>query len=212
MSKIRRLSWYFAPCVVVAVCVACLALPGCSPGEESATESSKAGDDEQSGDATTDGADDASAPDAEAPEELTVRLYFSSAGENAMGIERTIPYTQAVATASMEELLEGPTDAELTTWPALSTQIPEGTELLGLTIEDGVARVDLSGEYASGGGTFSMTARLAQVVYTLCEFDSVDAVEFYLDGEPVEVFSHEGIILDGPQTPEDYHDLLPIDA
>jgi spore germination protein GerM len=112
----------------------------------------------------------------------------------------------------MEELLAGPSAAEQETWPLLATAIPEGTDLLGLTISDGVAKVDLSSEFESGGGTWSVTARLAQVVYTLAQFDTVDAVEFSIDGEVVELFSGEGLVLDGPQSPEDYEQLVPVDA
>jgi len=41
---------------------------------------------------------------------------------------------------------------------------------------------------------------------------TLDAVEFYIEGTRVTVFSSEGIILDGPQTLDDYEQLLPIDA
>jgi hypothetical protein len=51
--------------------------------------------------------------------------------------------------------------------------------------------------------------RLAQVVYTLTQFPTVDGVDFAIDGEPVTVFSSEGIGLDHPQTRKDYRDLLP---
>jgi spore germination protein GerM len=146
------------------------------------------------------------------PATLTVSLYWVSAGENALGVQRTIPYTTAVATATMRELLAGPTAAEKTTWPAISTAIPDGSRLLGVTVSGGVAKVDLSQEFASGGGTFSVTARLAQVVYTLEQFPTIDAVEFYIEGARVETFSSEGLILDGPQRLDDYDDLLPIDA
>jgi len=206
-----REPWVHALSLVLAVVLAlgmAVALAGCSGGDTEPEEPATNGEQEPA-----DG--DENGEDGEEPEpaqEMTVKLYFSYAGESAMGIERTVPYSEAVATAALEALLEGPTDAEVTTWPALGTQIPPDTELLGVDIVDGVAKVDLSGEFASGGGTFSMTARLAQVVYTVCEFDTVDSVEFYLDGEKVDVFSGEGIILDAPQTPEDYFDLLPIEA
>jgi spore germination protein GerM len=154
----------------------------------------------------------ADAPTSTPPETLTVSLYWVSAGENALGVKRTIPYTKAVATATLRELIAGPTSAEKTTWPAISTAIPSGTRLLGVTVADGVAKVDFSREFESGGGTFSMTARLAQVVYTLDQFPTVDAVEFYIEGERVEVFSGEGLILEGPQRMKDFEDALPIDA
>ncbi|MDO9556708.1 MAG: GerMN domain-containing protein [Coriobacteriia bacterium] len=146
------------------------------------------------------------------PAEMVVRLYWVEAGENSLGIERTLPYTQAIATATMKALLDGPTAAEKTTWPAISSAIPAGTELLGLTISNGIAKVDLSDTFDDGGGTFSVTARIAQVVYTLTQFPTVDSAEFYMEGVKVKMFSGEGLILDGPQTNEDYYDLLPIDA
>jgi spore germination protein GerM len=149
---------------------------------------------------------------AKPPETLTVSLYWISAGENALGVPRTIPYTKAVATAAMKALIAGPMDGEKTTWPAIGTAIPAGTKLLSLSIKDKVATVDLSGEFDDGGGSFAMLARLAQVVYTLEAFPTIDAVEFYLDGEKVKVFSSEGIELDGPQTLEDFSGAIPIDA
>lgn len=148
----------------------------------------------------------------EPAEEMTVMLYWVSAGENALGVQRTVPGSEAVASAAIEALLAGPTDAELTTWPAISSAIPDDTKLLGLTVADGIAKIDLSREFESGGGTFSVTSRLAQVVYTLDQLPTIDAVEFYIEGEKVTVFSGEGLMLDGPQTLDDYDELLPIDA
>jgi spore germination protein GerM len=159
---------------------------------------------------TDDGSGAGVAPNA--PTTLTVRLYWVEDGEHALGVERSIPYTQAVATASLNALIAGPTPEEQTAWPSISNAIPPGTRLLGVTVADGVAKVNLSKEFESGGGTFSVTARLAQVVYTLEQFPAVDAVEFYLEGVKVEMFSSEGLILIGPQTSDDYYDLLPVDA
>ncbi len=191
---------------------------GCSSDDAAGN---RAATDETAGDtsgteesAGSDNADDNNtvAPSEDTPETLTVRVYFASSGDRAFAVEREIPYTQAVAAAAMKELLAGPTANELAVWTALNTQIPEGTELLGITIQDGVARVDLSDDFDDGGGSFSVTARVAQVVYTLCEFSSVDAVEFYMEGELIDLFTGEGLELDGPQTPEDYYSALPIDA
>lgn len=157
---------------------------------------------------------DGSAPEVapNAPTTITVRLAWVSNGENALGVERSVPYTPAVATAAMSALLAGPTPQEQATWPAIGTAIPAGTKLLGLSVANGVARVDLSKEFESGGGTFSVTARLAQVVYTLTQFPTIQSVEFYIEGARVETFSSEGLMLDGPQTIEDVAHLLPMDA
>lgn len=148
----------------------------------------------------------------EPQDDMEVTLYWVSAGENALGVKRTLPGTEAVAKAALEALIAGPTDAEKATWPAISSAIPDGTRLLGVTIDDGIAKVDFSEEFESGGGTFSVTSRLAQVVYTLEQFPTVDGVEFYIEGTRAVEFSSEGLILDKPQTLDDYDELLPIDA
>lgn len=109
----------------------------------------------------------------------------------------------------VEALLAGPSAEETAGTPAISTAIPEGTGVLGVDISDGLATVDLSGEYDDGGGSFGMFARLAQMIYTLTRLPEVDEVAFEIEGEMVTVFSSEGIELDGPQQRDDYYDLLP---
>ena len=82
----------------------------------------------------------------------------------------------------MTALLAGPSAKERAASPRIRTLIPAGTELRGLEISDGLATVDLSGRFASAGGSVSVRGRLAQVTYTLTQFASVDRVTFKLDG------------------------------
>ncbi len=142
-----------------------------------------------------------------------VRAYFVlgsfTGNEGLVPVLREVPETRAVATAAMTALLAGPKGAELASRPAIYTAIPDGTRLLGVTIADGIATVDLSREFESGGGTYSMQARLAQVVYTLTQFPTVDGVLFEIDGEPVTTFSSEGVVLDGPVGRADNRNVLP---
>ncbi|MGH2756060.1 MAG: Gmad2 immunoglobulin-like domain-containing protein [Actinomycetota bacterium] len=152
----------------------------------------------------------AAPPSEDAPpaggETVELEVWFVQDGDLFLG-RREVPETPAVGRAALETLLQGPSDLESEV--EVQTVIPAGTELLDLTVADGVATVDLSGEYASGGGSASMFARLAQVVYTLTQFGTVDGVLFELDGERVETFSSEGIGLDGPQMRRDYRDQVP---
>ncbi len=137
---------------------------------------------------------------------MTVNVYFSS-GEKMCAASRVIPKTQQVGAAAVKALLEGPTAAEKEA--GMVSNIPEGTTFLGLDIQDGLATVDLSKEYGSGGGSLSMFMRLAEVVFTLTQFPSVDGVNFKLDGEPIDVLGGEGIMLDRPMTRADYEDMSP---
>jgi spore germination protein GerM len=130
-------------------------------------------------------------------------------GPYLVPVFREAPESGIEAETVMTLLLEGPNSGETSGVPPISTAIPDGTSLLGVTVESGLATVDLSGEYDDGGGSFGMFARLAQVVYTLTRLPDVEEVAFSVDGTPVTTFSSEGIELDGPQSREDYYDLLP---
>jgi germination protein M len=156
------------------------------------------------------------------PETFTFEVWFAgdagtitgedgteiALGPRLFSTSRTAEKTPRVAQTALEALLAGPTPAEA--GAGVSTAIPEGTRLLGVSIEDGIATVDLSSEFESGGGSLSMMLRLGQVVFTVTQFPTVRGVQFELDGQPVEVFSGEGIVLDHPVTREDYEDLMPM--
>jgi len=148
-------------------------------------------------------------PDATPADEETMILsvYFLR-DEKIATAHRELPATQQVGAAAMQALLEGPIQAEVDA--GLSSSIPDGTEYLGLAIEETVATVDLSGDFEAGGGSLSMQTRLAQVVYTLTQFPTVETVRFALDGEPIEVFGGEGIILEEPVGRADFEDVTPL--
>lgn len=136
----------------------------------------------------------------------TVSVYLLR-GERLGVAHRDVPATQAVLRAALDELVDGP-NAEEQDW-GLETAIPEGTSVNGVSLDDGVATVDLSEEFDDGGGSLSMHTRLAQVVFTATRFPTVEGVLLELDGEPVTTFSSEGIVLDGPQRRADYEEQAP---
>jgi hypothetical protein len=141
------------------------------------------------------------------PAPASLEVWFAR-GEELVSVKRTHEATPRVATAAIEALLDGPTQAERA--DGFDSAIPDGTRLLGISIKGGVATIDLTSEYQSGGGSLSMQVRLGQVVYTLTQFPTVKKVSFRLDGTPVNVFSSEGIVLSHPVGRSDYKDLLPV--
>jgi hypothetical protein len=144
-------------------------------------------------------------------ETILVRTYFVLGGEpgtsGLVAVLREVPKTTARATAAINALLAGPTKTEK--GDNISSAIPDGSKLLGLTIKNSLATIDLSSEFESGGGSASAFNRLGQVVYTLTQFSTVHTVVFQVDGRTVSVFGSEGIALDGPVGRADYVDLLP---
>jgi len=137
---------------------------------------------------------------------VDVRVYFLRGDRIGVAHRRVAP-TTAVARAAMTELLAGPSTAESAA--GLASTIPTGTRLRGIDIAGGVATVDLTGTFGSGGGSLSMTGRLAEVTFTLTQFPTVSGVAFRMDGTPVTVFGGEGIVLDHPATRASFEALTP---
>jgi len=129
------------------------------------------------------------------PPIVDVKVYFLR-GERLAIAHRQVA-GPAVLRGALAELLAGPTAAEAAA--GLFTTIPNGTSLLDLDLAGSIATVDLSDKYEEGGGSLSMMARVAQVVFTATQFDNADAVQFWMNGEPIEYFGGEGLILDEPQ-------------
>ena len=135
------------------------------------------------------------------PVEVSAYFMMAATGDDTSGpflvpVARDITTPAVPGTPTVEWLLSGPTQAEVDGTPSIRSEIPAGTELLGLSVANGVATVDLSSEFASGGGSLSMLARVAQVVYTLTQFPTVDEVAFEIEGEPTTVLGGEGLMLD----------------
>lgn len=134
-----------------------------------------------------------------------VALYFTR-GERVVKVSRAVPKVTRIGAEAVKALLGGPNDAELRA--GLATAIPAGTQFRDLVIQEGVARVDVSGRFDSGGGGLALTLRLAQVACTLDAFPSVTGVRFALDGRLVDVLTGDGVVVDRPVSCDSYRDYL----
>jgi hypothetical protein len=86
--------------------------------------------------------------------------------------------------AALDALLAGPTDVEAGF--GLETAVPDATRVLRFSIDEGIARVELSSGFAEED-----RLPLAQVVYTLTQFPDVDEVL-------VVTVTPQGIVESGP--------------
>ena len=113
-----------------------------------------------------------------------VTLYYLE-GEHLRAVPAEVVADAPSALNAVEALVENE--------HGRATAIPEDTEVNSVFVLDRTATVDLSREFESGGGSASMQARVAQVVYTLTQWQFIRRVSFELDGEPVEAIGGEGV-------------------
>ena len=136
--------------------------------------------------------------------DFTFEVWFNYDGYLFV-THRTEAFVPGVGARSIESLLEGPTNAESAA--GLHSAIQPSTHLLDLTIDDGVATVDLDGAFTSEETPAIAVGSLSQIVYTLTQFDSIDGVRFEVEGTPLTNFG--GYEIDGPQRRADFGDQLP---
>jgi hypothetical protein len=135
---------------------------------------------------------------------MTYELWFNYDG-SLFVTHRTEPFTPAVGTRALEALLDGPTSAERAA--DLGTTINAGTRLNGLTIDDGVATVDLDATFVDQETPAIAVGSLSQIVFTLTQFDRIEGVVFEVDGGALTNFG--GYEIDGAQRRANFADQLP---
>ena len=98
-------------------------------------------------------------------------------------VERRVAKTDGPARVALEEMLIGPTNAEIKNGYFSSiAQLPE-IEIQKLTIENGLAKVDFNEALnQQGGGSCKAAAIRSQIENTLKQFSTVKKVEISVDG------------------------------
>lgn len=115
----------------------------------------------------------------------------------------------AVIHDAVAALLAGPSPAE--SRRGVSSDIPAGTQLLGVSLHHGTATVDVTSDFLSGGAVTAERARLAQLVYTVTQFRGVTGVTLHADGAPASAFPGGGLVIPRVLTQQsmNFADLVP---
>ena len=109
-----------------------------------------------------------------------VTLYFPcDSGSVVVPVTRMV-YSKADINTAVLELAKGPS-----TQSPLERALPAGCGLIDVQLEDGVAKVNFTREFAdtvqnSDGGRLAMKA----LVLTCTQFEGVERVEIFVEGEP----------------------------
>lgn len=144
------------------------------------------------------GIEEASGPELEA-----VSIYLVR-DDRLVHVTRDLPSPANLETV-LESLVSGETEPE--DRAGLRSSVPIGTRLLRVGVEDGVARINLSSDFAAVGGEQELLA-VAQVVLTASRYRGVDAVVFELDGVRTDVPLPSGALATEPVDQDDYLALV----
>ena len=113
---------------------------------------------------------------------VSYTVYHKNAGG-----DRLIPETQKIAEGASKEEIISALMGFLASTPKTEgsvTVLPEGTELLGVSISGKTAVLDLSSEYYNNEGMDELLSRMA-IVSTICGIEGVDNVRIRVSGSPL---------------------------
>lgn len=137
----------------------------------------------------------------------TTRVFFIMVDDDGQirlhAVRRPISADAAPLTSMLRELLAGPTDAEQRL--DLISLLPEHVELHRVSVQDGTAIIDLGqGFRFSSHGQEALLARLKQLVYSVTDLPTVEAVQVLIDGTNVDYLGPEGIYIGEPLTRDSF--------
>jgi len=121
--------------------------------------------------------------------EITLTLYFPNLNADCVVPEKRLVEADENAQLErivFEELMKGPKESGKT------AVIPQGSRLLSVETKDGICRLNLSSEFVDNnpGGTAFESVLINSVVNSLTELSHVKKVQFLIEGEKREVYTH----------------------
>jgi germination protein M len=134
-----------------------------------------------------------------AGEEAPVNLYFRDGDGHVVPLGVRIPYEPGIAKKVLSYMVEdGPMEGRLP--EGFSALLPRGTEVLGMDIgPEGLAVVDFSPHFADYDPQ-DERKMLEAVTWALTGFDTIDAVQIWINGTPLKEMPKNGTPLDEPLT------------
>jgi spore germination protein GerM len=115
-------------------------------------------------------------------------VVFMVEGNRLVRVARTNPPAGSAAEIAVRALLEGPSGNE--PQRGIVTKIPLDTEFLGVSVDNGVASVNLGRGFQSVEDPTDVQEyilRVAQLVWTLDEIPEITSVRLLIAGEPTTV-------------------------
>jgi germination protein M len=125
----------------------------------------------------------------------TVNVYFVK-DEQVLPLARKVSGKISKLNYAVEELLKGPAEKE--TAQGYLTEIPLATKVLNIKENPQYYIIDLSNDFQSGGGSLSMTLRLAQLTKTASETVGGKKVYLFINGKKSYYIGGEGLIVPSP--------------
>ena len=132
---------------------------------------------------------DAEATASQAVKKTSTVVYYQDNYGYLVPVQCSVPMADGIAKATLSMMVQSPDNDMQAARLGLRTVLPEHTSI-DLDISGGLARIDLGREVLNMADAAAESNMIDAVVQTLTEFDTVDRVEFLIDGQKREKLTH----------------------
>jgi len=129
-------------------------------------------------------------------------IYYEDDAGYLVPVMRKIPWVEGIAKYTLRMMMDTPEQQEDLMMMGLRPLLPGDTEILGMSIKDGVAKLDLNEAVLNCKDAAEESNMIQGIVLTLTEFSTIDKVQFLFNGKILDTMPH-GTIVKEPIGPTD---------
>jgi germination protein M len=121
--------------------------------------------------------------------------YYEDDNGYVVPVNTEIPFEEGIAKATLRSLVVGSDVEKRIAQSGLHGVLPEGTEILGMSIKDGLARIDFSKNILNTASVEQEENMISALTYTLTEFATINKVQVLVEGQALASLS-KGFAID----------------
>lgn len=129
-------------------------------------------------------------------------VYYEDDAGYLVPVMRKIPWVEGIAKYTLRIMMDTPEQQEDLLMMGLRPLLPADTEILGMSIADGVAKLDLNEAVLNCEDAAKESNMIQGIVLTLTEFSTIDKVQFMFNGKILDKMPH-GTVVKDPIGPTD---------
>lgn len=125
----------------------------------------------------------------EVAEAKDILAYYEDENGYLVPVNTKIPWEEGIAKATIRSLIKGNEIEQKISKSGLHGVLPENTEIRGMSIKDGLCRVDFSQHVLNTTSYEQEQNMISALTYTLTEFPTIDKVEVVVEGKELAALS-----------------------
>lgn len=112
-----------------------------------------------------------------------IKAYYEDDNGFVVPVNTKIAWEEGIAKATIRNMVVGSEAEKKLSYSGFHGVLPEGTEIRGMAIKDGLCRVDFTKNILNTSSYEQEKNMISAITYTLTEFPTVDKVELLVEGQ-----------------------------